>query len=350
MDMTSWPIWANLIVFAVSGGAVWIAGTRMSEYAAVIGARTGMGQAFAGMLLLGGATSLPELATVSTSAFYGDAGLAVNSILGSVAMQVLLLALADAVLGRDALTSVVAAPATLLQGTFDILLMTIALIGIAAGEFAVLGTGLCALAVLPVFLLSVLLSAGYAERAPWQATGRQSNSSQQQGGHASPEAETKDAGLSRTVAKALIASGVLLVAGFVLSRGGDVISKQTGLDSGMIGFVLVGISTSLPEVSSVVGAMRQKNYELAIGDIFGTNMFDIALIPIADIIYRKGAILKEAGPFETVAALLGILLTAVYLVGLLERRDRTILRMGYDSLAAIVIYAIGLGILYSLSG
>lgn len=348
MDMSSWPIWANIGVFAVSGGAVWIAGTRMSEYAAVIGAKTGMGQAFAGLLLLGGATSLPEVATVLTSTFYGDAGLAVNSILGSVAMQVLLLALADAVLGRDALTSVVAAPATLLQGTFDILLMAIVLIGIAAGEFTVLGTGLCALAVLPVFLFAVMQSAGYSARAPWRVVGTQAQGGEGQGDHASADAHEQS--LASIVTKALLASCVLLVAGYFLSRGGDVIAKQTGVGTGMIGFLLVGISTSLPEISSVVGAMRQRNYELAIGDIFGTNMFDIALIPIADLIYRKGAILKEAGPFETVAALIGLLLTAVYIIGLLERRDRTILRMGYDSLAAIVIYAVGLGILYSLSG
>jgi cation:H+ antiporter len=43
-------------------------------------------------------------------------------------------------------------------------------------------------------------------------------------------------------------------------------------------------------------------------------------------------------------------LTAVFIIGLLERRDRTILRMGYDSLAAIVFYAIGLVMLYSVSG
>jgi cation:H+ antiporter len=43
-------------------------------------------------------------------------------------------------------------------------------------------------------------------------------------------------------------------------------------------------------------------------------------------------------------------LTAVYIIGLLERRDRTILRMGYDSLAAIAFYATGLVVLYSLSG
>jgi cation:H+ antiporter len=150
--------------------------------------------------------------------------------------------------------------------------------------------------------------------------------------------------------KALIAAAVLLVAGFMLSRAGDALAQQSGLGTSLVGFVLVGFSTSLPEISSMVAAIRRKHYELAIRDIFGTNLFNLALIPLADIIYAGGPILREGGRFEMVAALLGIVLTAVYIVGLLERRDRTVLRMGYDSLAAILFYAIGLAMLYSVSG
>jgi cation:H+ antiporter len=349
VDLTNWPIWANLILFAASGVAVWIAGTRMAGYTVVIGDRIGMGQAFAGMLLLGAATSLPEVATISTSAWYGDAGLAVNSILGSVAMNVLLLALADAVLGRDALTSTVAAPSTLLQGTWGILLLAVAVIGVAAGDYAVFGVGLCSAALLPGFVIALMFASGYAARAPWQVIGM-SPEGQNQGGSAETRSDAADEALSTVVTKAAIAATVLLTGGFFLSRAGDAIAQQTGLGTSIVGFVLVGLSTSLPEISSVVAAIRQKHYELAIGDIFGTNLFNLALIPLADIIYRQGPILREGGPFELVAGLLGIVLTAVFIVGLLERRDRTILRMGYDSLAAIVFYAIGLAMLYSVSG
>jgi cation:H+ antiporter len=108
------------------------------------------------------------LATVSTSAWYGDAGLAVNSVLGSVAMNVLLLALADAVLGRDALTSTVAAPSTLLQGTWDILLLAVAITGVAVGDYAFFGVGLCSAALLPGVVIAMMFASSYAERAPWR--------------------------------------------------------------------------------------------------------------------------------------------------------------------------------------
>lgn len=95
----------------------------------------------------------------------------------------------------------------------------------------------------------------------------------------------------------------------------------------------------------MVGAIRLGRYELAVGDIFGTNLFDLLLVPFADLLFRSGPILNQAGRFEIVAASTGIVLTAIYIVGLLDRRNRTFLRMGYDSLAAIVTYGIGVVVL-----
>jgi cation:H+ antiporter len=232
------------------------------------------------------------------------------------------------------------------RGTLGILLLALALIGIAGGDYAVLGVGIWSALLVPAFIVAVALSSGYAARSSWKVPGHR----QRKPAETSEEREGEDQDLATVALKAAVVALVLLVAGFVLSRSGDALATQTGLGTGLVGFVLVGLGTSLPEISSVVGAIRRHNYELAIGDVFGTNLFDVVLITVADAIYRKGAILNEAGPFEMVAALLGIVLTAVYIIGLLERRDRTILRMGYDSLAAIAFYATGLVVLYSLSG
>jgi cation:H+ antiporter len=113
--------------------------------------------------------------------------------------------------------------------------------------------------------------------------------------------------------------------------------------------VLIGFATSLPELSTIVAALRLRRYEMAIGDIFGTNLFNIALIFLADVAYRGEPVLVHAGPFEAVASLLGLVLTGIFLLGLLERRDRTVLRMGDDSLSAIVVFAGGFALLYRLA-
>ncbi len=128
-----------------------------------IASHMGLGAAFSGMLLLGGITSLPEIATVSTAAWTGNPSLAVNNLLGSAAINVLLLAVADAAIGRDALTSVVAKPSTLLQGTLGMLLLTTVAIAATVGDVAVVGLGAWTTA---LFLLCVAAARTNCSSAP----------------------------------------------------------------------------------------------------------------------------------------------------------------------------------------
>ena len=109
------PLSANVAVFVASAAVVWLAGARMARYADAIAARTGIGRELLGMMLLGGVTSLPELAVASTASLAGVPALSVNDVLGSASINIVIIALADAVLGRDAITSVVASPGLLLR-------------------------------------------------------------------------------------------------------------------------------------------------------------------------------------------------------------------------------------------
>jgi cation:H+ antiporter len=114
--------------------------------------------------------------------------------------------------------------------------------------------------------------------------------------------------------------------------------------------VLVGFATSLPEISSIYAAVRLQRYSMVMGDILGTNIFNVVLIFLADALYSGTPVLTQAGTFEIVATLLAILLTAIYTVGLLERQDRTLGRIGYPSLAILVTYAAGLVLLWLVRG
>jgi cation:H+ antiporter len=77
-------------------------------------------------------------------------------------------------------------------------------------------------------------------------------------------------------------------------------------------------------------------------------MFNMSILFLVDLLYDGPPALAQAGAFAGFAALLAIALTAVYTAGMVERRDRTVARMGYDSLAAMAIYAAGLFVLYGL--
>ena len=344
IDFRGIPLPANILIFILAAAVVWFAGTRLAHIVDGIAERTGIGRVFAGFLLLGSVTSLPEVAATVTAAASNHPELALGSILGSVAMNVLLLAAADILIGRNALTSVVAHPATLLQGTLGVLLLSVIAFAISYGEVELFGLGVWSAAIIPLFGLAVVLTSRYENRPTWVVA-----DDSHIPGLLPPEDCDVAHGLRGLLLRGVLAGAAILVAGYLLADTGDAIAFETGIGANMIGFILVGVSTSLPEISSMVGAVRLRRYELAIGDIFGTNLFNLLLIPLADIFYRHGPILSVGGTFETIAVLLGIILTSIYVVGLLDRRNRTVLRLGYDSVCVVIVYFGGLILLESVS-
>jgi cation:H+ antiporter len=150
MNLAALPLWELIALFAGAAAVVWFAGSGLTGKVDAIATKTGMGQAFAGMLLLGGITSLPEVAAVSAQAVGVNGQLAVNNLLGTASINVLLLALADVVYGQEALTGVAAEPAVLMQGVLE------------RRDKTVLRMGYDSLAVLATFALGVALLARLA--------------------------------------------------------------------------------------------------------------------------------------------------------------------------------------------
>ena len=338
----------NLAVFAAAAVMVWMAGVRITRYANVISIRTGMGQALVGMLLLGGVTSLPEVAVAASAAAHGDGVLAVNSILGGVAMQVAILAVADMVIGKKALTAVVPNPIVFLQGAFKVLLLSVVACAIVVGDVAFLGVGLWMWLLLFLFAFAIWTLASAKGRRPWRVVD-DSDLEGEEKRHSEREAE-QDAsqGLHATLVKTTAAAAVIVVAGYVLSRTGDAIAEQTELGESFVGAVLLAIATSLPEVSTVLTAARAGLYTMAVSDIFGTNLIDVTLLFVIDAVAAGEPVLNSVGRFSTFAAIIGITVTMMFVAGVAERRDRTILRMGIDSVGVLVTYLCGLVVFYFL--
>lgn len=339
-------------IFAAAAAAVWIAGTRLAGFADGIATRTGIGKAFTGMLLLGGITSLPEVAAVSTSAAVGNAPLAVNNLLGTASINLILLAVADIIYGRSALTAVAANPATLMQGVLSMLLAAAVAMIATVGDVAILGVGAGSTLLALGCAAALWLASDFEKRHVWEAVreeGRREARQDARDGEA-PDRPPQVVRLShwplgKLIAATAVTALVILVGGFFLSVSADAIAARTGIGSGMIGFVLVGFSTSLPEISSITAALRIRQYDMAVGDVFGTNLFNIALIFLADAVYRGAPVLSVSGRFEVIGAILPVLLTGIFLVGLLERRGRALFRMGYDSVAALMLFGGGLVLL-----
>jgi cation:H+ antiporter len=336
------PLWLNAVVFCAAAIVVWISGTRLTHILDAVSAKTGLDQAFVGMLLLGGITSLPEIANVTSASASGVPHLAINNLLGSAAINVFLLAAADAVIGARAITSIVAKPVTMMMCTLCMLVLCTVTIAIATGDVTVFGVGVWSVVICTLSIVFFGLAASYGNRSSWTIKGPEESAE-------SDSIASSEASLGRLISATVIAGAIIFGAGFTLSKMGDAIAAQTGLGTSLVGFLLIGMSTSTPELSSIVAALRIGRYELAFGQVLGTNFVNLSLFLLADVIYPKGPIINELGRFETISALLGLALIGIFLVGLLERRDPKIMRMGYDSLAVIVTFAAGVVLLYFVS-
>ena len=343
LDLSTFPLAGLFAAFAAAALVVWWAGARLPAIAAAVGEKTGIGQAFAGMLLLGGITTLPEFATTTSAAAFGAERLALNNIFGSAAFNLILLAFADAVLGRRALTSVIGRPATLLQGVLGIALLGAAGAAAVAGDVALGPAGLASTLLFLLCIAAMRIASQYEARPAWQVVDPEPR--------AEADEERKAAGTARSLAAHLgLVALLILAAGFVLSQTAEEIALRTGLGSGLVGLLLLALATSLPKLTAITAAVRGGHYEMAVGDVFGANLFNIAMIFVIDLASPGGPVLAAAGRFEAFAALLGLTLTSIFVVGLIERKDRTVARFGYDSAAALIVYAAGVTVLATVLG
>jgi len=113
-----------------------------------------------------------------------------------------------------------------------------------------------------------------------------------------------------------------------------------------VGTTLVALVTSLPELVTTISALRIGASDMAIGNLFGSNMFNMFALGLTDFIYTDGRFLEVIDPAFALIGMLGLLMTAVALVGNLARLERRIWFIEVDALALFVLYAAGMWLLY----
>ena len=313
----------HVLVLLAGGAAVWRAGTTLSRDADALAATSRLGRAFIGVVVLGVATSLPEIATTVTAGVLGNAQLATGNLMGGVALQMVVLVLADALCPGRPLMSLVTRRVIAVQHLALLVLLALAVAGMLLPDpLTVLSIGLWPLVLVVVFVLTLLV----VQRV--QPAGE-------------PEEDADERPERPPWWRFAAAGAVILVAGWAIARSADELSRSGPLNATFLGAVLVALATSLPEVSTVVGAVRARSYDLAVSNILGTNGLEVALLALADASYREGALLAVATRADVLLAALAALITAIYLVAVLVRPRRTVLGVGYASAAVLVTYLAG---------
>jgi cation:H+ antiporter len=323
----------------------WAAGLILADTTDILDDRFGLGEALGGLILLGFAGTLPEIAITVSAAHSGDLGLATGNLLGGIAMQTLVLVLLDAVSGSPTpLTSLSTVLEPIVEALLVMLLLTIALLGhLLPASVAIGSVSPTSVLLVIVWFGGVLLLNRLRTSQRWHAVTEHIESVMV----TEPPASTARPGRfgragTQTVLFAFGAAAVVtLVAGFVLERTSDALAGRWGLTGVLFGATILAAVTALPEISTGLRAVRLGRVGLAMGDIFGGNQVQLTLFLVADLIAGQ-PVLQTVTPNTAWLGGVGVIVTALYAVGLVVRPRRKFLGIGPDSLLVVAAYVVGL--------
>jgi cation:H+ antiporter len=332
------------ITFALSAVVIIVAGTKLSQYGDRIAEHSGLGRLWIGVVLLAAATSLPELLTAVSAVVIDAPNLAVGDLLGAGLTNMLTLALVDLAHRTKRVWQQAALEQTLVASLAVVMTGLAGLLIVTRQSTAVshIGVGTVAIAVIYVFGMRVVFRQESVKR---------------RGEQLERVVEKVEAAVERRSHAPLkraafgFAAGTLgiLIAAPLLAHSAMEIAEITGISSTFIGTSLVAIVTSLPEMVTTFAAVRLGAFDMAVGNLFGSNAFNMALLFVADLAYRKGPLLAAVDSVHAVTALVSIVLMSVGNMGLIYRAEKRFLLIEPDSALMIVGYVLGMGLIFSIA-
>jgi cation:H+ antiporter len=321
-------------VFLATAAAVIIAGVRLARDGHTIADRTGLGQGWVGAILVASATSMPEIATDVAAVRDGKPSLAIGDLFGSSMANMLILGVADLLTRRTHLMTQVAVN----QATVGVLAMAltgVAAAGVLAGEgLGVLGVGWAPLTIAVGYVLGMRLL--YANRGS-QSSGAGATRSRK---------DTSSTGLRRPVIGFGVAAAAIVIAAPHLARSAAELAERWGISSGFFGLVFLAAATSLPEVAVVGAAVKGGAYTLAVGNILGSNCFNMTVLLVLDVVDGAGSVLAQAEAGIVLGAVFAIVMMGQALLDLLNRAEQRVWYIEPGPGLIVLTYIAGLFLTY----
>jgi len=322
-------VWLKFLACLV---IILFAGTKLARYGDAIAEKTGLGSIWIGLVLLAAITSAPELiAGVSSAALVGLPDLAVGTLLGSCIFNLTILALLDVLYRRVPVLSEVELRHVSSAG------MAILLIGIAGGTILA-GEKLSGLTLGWVGIPSIIILVLYLA-AMWRIF-------RLERGHPSrPDSGTlqyKQVSTKALCLKFILAAAAVIGTGIWVSYIGDEIANTYEWSSSFVGSLFLAIITSMPEVVVAVAALRLGAIDMAVADILGANMLDIAHLFTVDLFYTQGPILSLVSKVHLITAVVIMVMSLLVIIGCRFRQKRkTFVVVSWYSLVLVGLYIAG---------
>ena len=330
------------IEFMLCAAGITTAGYFLSKYGDVIAEKTGFGRAWIGAILIAGVTSLPELASGVSAVVWLDApNLAAGAVLGSCLFNLMLIAVMDLTFQ----------PGRVLANAQDVHILSgglgVLLLGLVALD-VLIGPGLNGAGMLGISFLSILIFVIYAVGGKMIA----GLEKERMGQVLEQEAKALDyAHISarKTYAIFILNAAAVILLGIWLSSIGDRLSATTGLSRSFVGNLFLAMSTSLPEIAASIAAIRLGAIDLAIGNVLGSNLFNVTLLSVYDLADGRANFWASLNNSNGFAAVMTMMMTGVVIISLMYRASpRTPYRFSWDGIALIAMYIGSIFALYLL--
>ena len=327
------------LAFIICTAAIIYSGSRLCRYGDIIAEKTGLGSAWVGLIMLASITSLPELITGLSSVIVVNVpNIAVGDILGSCVFNLLIYAALD-VIYRPVPMSTKADQGNILSAGSGILLLSVVAISFVLGEQAgSLGwIGLYSLVICVVYFAVIRMVFFYEKRQISLYVKERAI-----------ELKYKDISMKTALLNYCLNGFIIVTAAVFLPYIGEGLAVSTGLGNTFVGNIFIAVSTSLPEVVVSISAVKINALNLAIGNLLGSNLFNLFILVIDDIFYIKGPILSHVETIHIIPALSAITMTALVIIGLMYRASKKSFILAWDAMGIIFVYILNLMALYLL--
>lgn len=318
----------SVIGFFVCSILIFYHGKKLTYYGELISIKSGLGRVWVGLILMASVTSLPELVMgISSVAVVSSPDLAVGNILGSCVFNLAVLSLLDAIMpGQPILTKV--ARSNVLAASLSSILLAFVGVGLfLSDEISILNwLGITSLAFFMIYLVSIRLlhAHGLKERIVVEP---------------SDDPKIKDITISNVILWYSIHGVVVIAAALVLPYFSDIIAAEFGLEESFVGSLFLAASSSLPEIAVCISAARMGNADMAVGNLFGSNIFNILLLTIFDLFYTPGNILKDASDANSITVFAVIIMNSIAITGLTIRPEKKGLHyVAWDTALILIVY------------
>ena len=327
------------------------AAMKLAKFGDAIAETTELGHSLVGLILLSAATSLPELFSSSSAAFIGNIDLSFGNVFGSNMTNIFILVIMD-ILVRERPILFGVSQNNIMTGGIVIFITALVLLMIYIAHLAKFAS-------FDFWFLSVILFIFYVGGMVliyFYEKGQLKN--------IETEHKTTDIieGEKMTKAKAivgfLIASVFVFFAAILLSYSSDLIDQRSNLGGTFIGTLFMAFTTSLPEVVVSIAALRLGSHDMALGNLFGSNLFNLAILSFSDGFHRLGAFFRSqpipddaftlADPNHIISGLIGLIFVGIVLSSLMLRQKKKKGPLGMDTLTIGTLYILGMFLLYIL--